>query len=315
MLPPEVGPSAVSRPEAGPPEAGTRAVPSHTTVRARAALRVELDGTGTARLTELRAAVPVLPRRTGGSGRVVVVHLVGGAGGPLAGDDLGLDIVVGAGAHLVVRSVAATVALPGHGAGPSTFTVRAQVGPAAMLSFLPEPTVIARGARHRMITEITLAADARLRYREEIVLGRFGEPGGDLETSLRVELDQAPGPDGPDWPDWPDCPDGPARTSTGPWRRPLLHQELRLGPRVPGVAGPAVLAGARAVGSVLVAGPAVGPEPVAAAVGDGVALMPLAGPGALVCALADDALVLRRRLDSLSDTLTGSLVDPLPVGS
>ncbi|WP_160144388.1 MULTISPECIES: urease accessory protein UreD [unclassified Parafrankia] len=294
---------------ASPPAVSPHVAPSRTTVRARAALQVELDGGGTARITELRAAVPVLPRRTGGSGRVVVVHLVGGAGGPLAGDDLGLDIVVGAGAHLVVRSVAATVALPGHGAGPSTFALRAQVGPAATLSFLPEPTVVARGARHRMTTEIILAADARLRYREEIILGRFGEPGGDLETSLRVDVDQAPGP----------APTTDAGTAPdpapGPRRRPLLHQELRLGPHVPGVAGPAVLAGARAVGSVLVAGPATGLEPVTAAVGDSVALMPLAGPGVLVCALADDALALRRRLDSLAGVLTGSLTDPLPGGS
>lgn len=268
------------------------AVPSRTTVRARAALRVELDGGGTARVTELRSAVPVLLRRTGGTGRVVVIHLVGGAGGPLAGDDLGLDISVGAGAHLVVRSVAATVALPGHGAGPSTFAVRARVGPAAALSFLPEPTVVARGARHRMITEITLAADASLRYREEILLGRFGEPGGDLETSLHVDVDQA------------------SR------RRPLLRQELRLGPDVPGVAGPAVLAGARAVGSVLVAGPLPGLEPVtgSGSVGAGVALLPLAGPGVLVSALADDALMLRRRLDSLAGPLIGALADALPVG-
>ncbi|WP_242424129.1 urease accessory protein UreD, partial [Frankia sp. EI5c] len=139
---------------------------------------------------------------------------------------------------------------------------------------------------HRMTTEIILAADASLRYREEILLGRFGEPGGRLETSLRVDVERA-----------------------APRRRPLLHQELHLGPDVPGVAGPAVLAGARAVGSVLIAGPAISPDPVGSSVGDGVALLPLAGAGVLVSALADGAVTLRRRLDSLAGPLIGSLGD------
>ncbi|KPM56829.1 urease accessory protein UreD [Frankia sp. CcI49] len=276
--------------------------PSRTAVRARAALRVELDADGTARIAELRSAVPVILRRTGGSGRVVVIHLVGGAGGPLAGDDLGLDIAVGAGAHLVVRSVAATVALPGHGAGPSTFAVHAQVGPAAALSWLPEPTVVAAGARHRMTTEITLTPDSSLRYREEILLGRFGEPGGSLTTSLRVDVDVDR-----------EAPPAPSvhPASSVPRRRPLLCQELRLGPDLPGAAGPAVLAGARAIGSVLVAGPATSFDSAAGSgsVADGVAALRLAGPGALVSALAGDAVTLRRRLDALAGPLTGDLAD------
>nr|WP_063745333.1 urease accessory protein UreD [Parafrankia sp. EUN1f] len=279
--------------------------PSRTAVRARAALRVELDAGGTARIAELRSAVPVILRRTGGSGRVVVIHLVGGAGGPLAGDDLGLDITVGAGAHLVVRSVAATVALPGHGAGPSTFAVHAQVGPAAALTWLPEPTVVAAGARHRMTTEITLTPDSSLRYREEILLGRFGEPGGSLTTSLRVDVDVDR-----------EAPSAPSvhPAPPAPRRRPLLCQELRLGPDLPGTAGPAVLAGARAVGSVLVAGPATSFEALAdsGAVAEGAAAMRLVGPGALVSALADDAVTLRRRLDSLAGPLTGALADTPP---
>ncbi|WP_407671471.1 urease accessory protein UreD [Parafrankia elaeagni] len=255
-------------------------------MRARARLRVGLDSGGTARVTELRSATPVLIRRTGGSGNVVEIHLVGGAGGPLAGDDLGLDIAVGAGAVLVVGSVAATVALPGRGAGPSTFTVRAEVGAGGELAFLPEPTIVARGARHRLISRITLAAGARLRYREEILLGRFGEPGGNLTTSLHVDVDV------------PADATGPGR------RRALLRQELRLGPEVPGVHGPAVLAGARAVGSVLLAGPLTGLDALASPVGNGVALMPLSGPGVLVSALADDGLTLRRRLDALTGALS-----------
>lgn len=270
-------------------------------MRARARLRVGLDSGGTARVTELRSATPVLIRRTGGSGNIVEVHLVGGAGGPLAGDDLGLDIAVGAGAVLVVGSVAATVALPGRGAGPSTFTVRAEVGAGGELAFLPEPTIVARGARHRLISRITLAAGARLRYREEILLGRFGEPGGSLTTSLHVDVEASADADAS-----ADATGaGSGNTGAGSGRRgALLRQELRLGPEVPGVHGPAVLAGARAVGSVLLAGPLTGLDALASPVGEGVALMPLRGPGVLVSALADDGLTLRRRLDALAGALS-----------
>ena len=49
-----------------------------------------------------------MPRQTGPG----LVHLVGGAAGPLGGDDLRLDIEVGPDAVLCVLTVAASVALP-----------------------------------------------------------------------------------------------------------------------------------------------------------------------------------------------------------
>jgi urease accessory protein len=203
-----------------------------------------------------------------------VVHLVNAAGGPLAGDELRLDISVGAGVRLVLRSVAATVALPGHGTAPSRMSIFADVASGGALDVVPEPTVAARGCRHRVEAEVALGTSAYLCWREEILLGRFGEVPGAVSTSLRVDV---------------------ARDS-GARRRPLLRQELDLAPDAPGLHGPAVLGGARAVGSLLVAAP--GPDGLGYApmVEDGVALLPLAGPGVLVSALADDAVTLRRRL-------------------
>ncbi|WP_261553882.1 urease accessory protein UreD [Frankia tisae] len=277
-----------------------------TTVRAYAAVRVERGPHGAPRLAELRSDVPVVlrltgvtPGRTGASTDTnslptVTVHLVNGAAGPLAGDDLRLDVSVGGGVRLVLRSVAATVALPGHGPGPSRLVVDAEVADGGELDFGPEPTVVADGADHRMMTEVRLAATARLRLREEILLGRFGEPPGSILSTLRVDVARADDPGVV----------GAARTDGAPsgWT-PLLRQELLLGPSVPGLQGPAQLGGARAVGSLLVAGPewaGPGPEPTVAA---GVSRLPLTGPGYLVSALADDAVTLRRRL-------TAALVPP-----
>jgi urease accessory protein len=57
----------------------------------------------------------------------------------------------------------------------------------------------------------------------------------------------------------------------------------------------AVLAGAGAAGSVLLAGAARARS--AAYAGDGLAVLPLAGPGTMVSATAPDAATLARRLD------------------
>lgn len=263
-------------------------------MRAHASVRVELGDDGSPLVTELRSQVPLVLRRTTAADSTfatwglptpeptdrlptVVVHLVNAAAGPLAGDELRLDVRVGFGVHLVLRSVAATVALPGHGPRPSTTTVTADVADGAILDYLPEPTVAAYGCRHRSVAEVSLGAGAFLRWREEILLGRFDEPAGAIWTSLRV--------------DTASLADGQLAG-----RRPLLRQELDLAPDAPGLHGPAVLGSARAVGSLLVAGP--GPDGLAAEAyaGPGVAVMPLAGPGVLVSALADDAVTMRRRL-------------------
>jgi urease accessory protein len=51
------------------------------------------------------------------------------------------------------------------------------------------------------------------------------------------------------------------------------------------------------VGQLVVVRPEFGAEAVARTVGEGVAIMPLAGPAVLVGAVAADALRLRRALD------------------
>ena len=76
------------------------------------------------------------------------LYLMGTAGGPHGGDDLSTEVVVAPGTELTVRSVAATVALPGDGSR-SQHRMRVDVGEGATLRWMPEPLVAAAGCHHR----------------------------------------------------------------------------------------------------------------------------------------------------------------------
>ena len=232
-------------------------------MRARATVVAEADEQGGTRLARLRSEAPLLLRRTPDA-----VYLVGGAGGPLGGDDLVLDIDVGSGARLVVRTAAASIALPGD--EPSSVRTRVRVATGGELQWLPEPLVAVRACRHRMEAVIVLERGARLVWREELVLGRHGEVYGSVESRLLVDLDGAP----------------------------LLRHELALGPDHPEGSSPAVAGAARCSGSVLVVQPAWPTPPGPLRLGPRAAVLPLAGPAVQVVALADDALGLRRDLQS-----------------
>ncbi|MEU4555896.1 urease accessory protein [Micromonospora violae] len=236
-------------------------------MRAFARLVARADGRGGTALVELHGETPLLLRQTPTDGGVATVHLVGGAAGPLAGDDLRLEIEVGAGAAVRVHSVAASIALPGRAGAVSRMAVRAVVHPGGTLHWLPEQLVAAAGCAHLAESRIELAAGASLRWRDELICGRYGEtPGGAV---VHTQVDYA--------------------------GRPLLRQSLAVGPRSPGWAGPAVLGGAPATGSLLVVDPT---QPAGApTVEGGVARLPLAGgPATLWTATAPDAHTLRAHL-------------------
>ena len=150
---------------------------------ARAAVASRADATGRSRVTVLRSDGPLALRET-----PLGVYLVGTAAGPLGGDDLALDIDVGPGASLVIRSAAAMLLLPGPDGGESALRISARVGPGGRLDFAPQPAVAAAGCDHRTDARIDLSAGATLRWREEIVLGRHGEPSGRCSSRLDVIL-------------------------------------------------------------------------------------------------------------------------------
>ena len=158
-------------------------------MKAGARIVAEADPAGTTRLTTLAGQAPLLLRRTGPRGPTATVQLVGGAAGPIGGDQLALSVEVGAGAAVRVESVAASVALPGTGGGQSRLDIRARIDAGGSLVWSPQPLIAARGARHRTDSRIDLGAGARLSWREEIVLGRSDEEPG----SIAAPAARAPG--------------------------------------------------------------------------------------------------------------------------
>ncbi|MEV0637616.1 urease accessory protein UreD [Streptomyces sp. NPDC050619] len=246
-------------------------------VRATARIVARDDGRGGTSLPVLEGDGPLALRRTRGTGSEARVMLVGAMSGPLGGDHFTVEAGVEAGARLRLGSAAATIALPGQAKGEARYDVRLTVADGGELHWLPEQLISAHGSELYVTTRADLAATARLVLREEQVLGRAGEEPGRLSSRLVLRVGG----------------------------RTVLDQELSCGPGAPGGwDGPAVLGGHRAVGQVIVVRPEFVDEPVAARVlGEGAAVVPLAGPAALVTAVAPDALRLRRVLEEAMTSL------------
>jgi len=250
-----------------------------TGVRATARLVARDDGRGGTALPVLESDGPLALRRTRGSGAEARVMLVGAMSGPLGGDHFTVEAEVQEGARLRVGSAAATIALPGQAKGEARYDVRIAVADEAELHWLPEQLICAGGSDLYVTTRIDLQASSRLVLREEQVLGRVGEEPGRLSSRLVLRV-------------------------AG---RTVLDQELACGPGAPGGwDGPAVLGGQRAVGQLLVVRPEFAADPVTARIlTEGAVVVPLAGPAALVTAVAPDALQLRRVLDEALTALDG----------
>lgn len=237
-------------------------------MQATATLRAERCGSGRS-IAKVSGRPPFAPRLTGPA----QVHLVNAAAGPLAGDDLTLDISVEDGACLTVAATGASLALPSAQpeAAHSLVTTRVRVGAGATLIFLGEPLIASAGSRHEARTDISLAKDARLVWRELLVAGRSNEPPGDLETRLTVLRDG-----------------------------PVLVQDMAFGAGAPAWQGPAVLDGARCVGSLILAG-FDRPWGQRVALTAGGALMALAAEECSYASVCSDAatarLVLRQAAD------------------
>ncbi|MFE3167670.1 urease accessory protein UreD [Streptomyces sp. NPDC059224] len=250
-----------------------------TGVRAGARVLARGDGRGGTSLPVLEGGGPLALRRTRGSGAEAHVMVVGAMSGPLGGDRFAIEARVEDGARLRVGSAAATIALPGQRKGEARYDVRLDVADGGELRWLPEQLISANGSDLHVSTRVEVGPAGRLVLREEQVLGRVREDPGRLTSRLTVRV-------------------------AG---RALLDQELACGPGAPGGwDGPAVLAGHRAVGQLVVVRPEFAREPVAARMlGECAALTPLAGPAVLVSAVAGDALLLRRVLDEALGHLGG----------
>ncbi|WP_066584245.1 urease accessory protein UreD [Cellulomonas timonensis] len=100
----------------------------------------------------------------------------------LAGDSVDVEVEVAEGAWLEVVETTGTVAY--GGAEPSRWDVDVRLGVGARLTWGALPFVVSDGARTHRRTEARLAEGARALLRETLVLGRTGQAGGDLWSSL-----------------------------------------------------------------------------------------------------------------------------------
>ncbi|HWR47394.1 MAG TPA: urease accessory protein UreD, partial [Pseudonocardiaceae bacterium] len=202
------------------------------------------------------------------------VHLVQAAGGPLGGDDLALDVHLGAGSYLQLRSTAAMVVQAGRPPAPARWTAVATLAAGAVLDWRPEPTVICDGAELHSRVTVALQRGARAVLREEVVLGRAGQRGGRFAGELAVELDGAP----------------------------LLAHTLLLDGADPVLTGPAGTGGARVVGMLAVMGEGINGPPEGAGEEPGLrwACSALDGPGRLLLALGDSSAAVSALLDQVA---------------
>ena len=121
--------------------------------------------------------------------------LIGSAAGPLAGDDVTLDLELAAGARARLTAAGASLAQgrpSDDGTPPGRLRSIVRLGADADLDAEPAPLIAAAGSRTEVSVEITLAATATLRWRELVVLGRSAEITGAVTLRWSVYRDGAP---------------------------------------------------------------------------------------------------------------------------
>lgn len=145
---------------------------------------------GRARLT-LTGDGPIAPRLLQVEENGARVGLVATSALLLGGDHVEIDVEVGPGAWLEIIETAGTVAYDAAGA-LSSWQVRIRIAEGGLLIWHAEPFVVSRGANVRRSTEIQLAEHAVACLRESIVLGRTGETGGAVRSTLSAWHRQRP---------------------------------------------------------------------------------------------------------------------------
>lgn len=136
---------------------------------------------------------PRIECRGGIAGRLSsadTVHLVSTAATPLGGDVIEMRIVVEPGARLLVRSVAATVALPGRHTPTSHSVWSCDVG--GVLDVDLEPTVVAGTSRHISSVTVNVGEGGGVRWRERVQIGRSDERDGFWSGTMRADIDGSP---------------------------------------------------------------------------------------------------------------------------
>jgi len=125
-------------------------------------------------------------RRTGSD----TVHLLSAAATPLGGDVISVRVIVESGARLKVRTVAATLVLPGADCTESHSCWDLEVD--GELDVDPQPTVVAADARHHTRTTVRVGESGSARVRESAQIGRTGEHHGFWTSTLYADVADRP---------------------------------------------------------------------------------------------------------------------------
>jgi urease accessory protein len=216
-------------------------------------------------LADVRSEPPLTVRqvRTEQDGTCALC-LVGSAAGPLSGDKRTLRVHVLPGARASITAAGAQLAQGRDAGAPSICRTDLVLGEHATLTGDTGPLIVAAGGATHVDVSITLAATARLDWREIVVLGRTCEPPGRARIRWDVVRDGTP----------------------------LLRQSVDLTGE-PGL----LLAGRRLLASCLLAGPGVAARTVvrhATAVA-----AKLADDAVLITVLAADAAAAVNDLEAL----------------
>lgn len=160
-------------------------------MRARSSVTIRSDG----RLAALRCEPPLTLRQVRSDDGRTGLCLVGTAAGPLAGDDLALDLHLEPHARARLQATGASLAQGraqdcAPDGAPATVRLHARVGTDADLVADPGPLVVCAGSRVDVSVNLELAAGATVEWQELVVLGRSGadEPGA---ATIRWDVERA----------------------------------------------------------------------------------------------------------------------------
>ena len=190
------------------------------------------------------------------------ILLASSAAAPVGGDELELNIAVGAGATAAVGSVSASMVWPSPDQAWSYSATKCTVAHGGHLELHLEPTISVAKSRHRATTTIELAHDATCSVVEELVLGRTNEPSGHIDLSVRVVRDGVP----------------------------LIHHSEAFGPEVAGALSSVSTGAARFVTMALVVGDASGDSSTSVKADEAVAWLRLADDAVMVLAVSHERL-------------------------
>jgi urease accessory protein len=128
------------------------------------------------------------PRRLPAPYGVVRVALIAASALLLAGDQVRIEVIVKSPVRVEIVETAGTVAYAMRG-GSASWDVDINLSQNAELTWHGEPFVVSADADVTRSTQLNLTTGCTAAIRESLVLGRYGESGGTLRSSLQASID------------------------------------------------------------------------------------------------------------------------------